>query len=325
MAQENSARSVGSKDLARAAGVSTDTLRHYERLGLLKKPPRTTGGYRLYPPEALNRVLLIRNALVFGFTLQELATVLRVRDMGGAPCRRVAELARDKVEGLDAQIAQLTQLRDSLKSTMEEWEVRLENSPSGSRAGLLETLPQRAVSFGVKKKGGSMKSLLLLCAIASSAFVYGQSGISCPMHEEHMAAADHAAGVDARGDHAMGFSHEKSAHHFLLLANGGAIEVNGNDEATREEIRTHLSHVAQMFAAGDFELPMFIHDTVPPGVPVMKAKRTSISYVFEPTADGGRIRIITSDPDALDAVHQFLAFQIQDHRTGDTKMVKPPA
>ena len=77
-----------------------------------------------------------------------------------------------------------------------------------------------------------------------------------------------------------------------------------------------------MFSAGNFDVPMFIHDKVPPGVPVMKAKQTVISYVFQPTDRGGRVRIVTTDPDALSAVHDFLAFQIQDHRTGDSTAVQ---
>jgi hypothetical protein len=149
-----------------------------------------------------------------------------------------------------------------------------------------------------------------------------------PTQSQHPETTDpHAAAVDARGDHAMGFSHEKSTHHFLLFPDGGAIEVNANnpnDKTTRDEIRMHLSHVAQMFADGNFQVPMFIHDTVPPGVPVMKSKRASISYVFESMDNGGRIRIKTADSDALKAIHQFLAFQIDDHRTGDS-MAVPPA
>jgi MerR family Zn(II)-responsive transcriptional regulator of zntA len=89
-------------------------------LGILKKPPRTEGGYRSYPPEALERVHLIRNALASGFTLRELTTILRVRDAGGAPCQQVAELAREKVRQLEIQITQLTRLRDSLKLTIRE-------------------------------------------------------------------------------------------------------------------------------------------------------------------------------------------------------------
>ena len=147
------------------------------------------------------------------------------------------------------------------------------------------------------------------------------------MHKQQGVSDVHAMGVDARGDHAMGFSHEASAHHFLLLADGGAIEVDvkdQDDKVTRDEIRTHLSHIAQMFTEGNFQVPMFIHDTVPPGVSVMESKRRAISYTFEPTPTGGRVRITTVDKDALEAIHRFLGFQIEDHRTGDSKAVESP-
>lgn len=139
--------------LAKAAGVSTDTLRHYERLGVLKKPPRTDGGYRLYPPEAVDRVLLVRDALASGFTLRELTSILRVRDAGGAPCRQVAELAHEKVNKLDAQIAQLTRLRDSLKLTAKEWDRRLKKTPAFERANLLESLSRGASQKVANTKG----------------------------------------------------------------------------------------------------------------------------------------------------------------------------
>src|SRR5579871_764860 len=94
---------------------------------------------------------------------------------------------------------------------------------------------------------------------------------------------DHEKGVDARGDHMMGFSHEKTTHHFLLLKDGGSIEVSVNDPADAsnlEQIRAHLSHIAKMFASGDFNAPMFIHDQVPPGVPAMKRLHRQIAYKF---------------------------------------------
>jgi DNA-binding transcriptional MerR regulator len=141
-AVRSSKLSFRSGDLAQAAGVSTDTLRHYERLGILKKPPRTDGGYRSYPADALDRVNLIRNALASGFTLRELATILRVRDAGGAPCQQVVEVAREKVRALEIQIAHLTRLRDSLKLTVREWDRRLGQMPAGGRARLLELLPR---------------------------------------------------------------------------------------------------------------------------------------------------------------------------------------
>ena len=82
-------------------GVSTDTLRHYERVGVLAKPLRTRAGYRQYPPEAVLRVRLVRRALSIGFSLAELSRILRTRDRGGAPCREVRELAARKLEQLE--------------------------------------------------------------------------------------------------------------------------------------------------------------------------------------------------------------------------------
>jgi hypothetical protein len=83
-----------------------------------------------------------------------------------------------------------------------------------------------------------------------------------------------AAGVNARGDQGMGFSHQKTTHHFHLLVDGGAIEIHSNeptDAASREAIRQHLAMIAVKFSQGDFAVPMFIHATVPPGVETMKS------------------------------------------------------
>jgi len=173
-----------------------------------------------------------------------------------------------------------------------------------------------------------MKMQLVFFALAIPAVACGQSVTSCPMHDPHEKSAEqHAAAVDSRGDHAMGFSHERSAHHFRILSDGGAIEVDASDAAdtvTRDEIRSHLKHIAEMFASGNFKTPMFIHDVNPPGVPMMESKRDLISYLFEPTPKGGRVVITTADPTARTAIHQFLDFQIDDHRTGDRKGDIPP-
>jgi hypothetical protein len=132
--------------------------------------------------------------------------------------------------------------------------------------------------------------------------------------------ADHHAAVDGRGDHAMGFSHEKTTHHFRLLKDGGAIEVSSNDlkdTDSRDQIRAHLKHIAASFSAGNFEMPMFIHDQVPPGVPVMKRLKGQIKYEVENIPAGGRVRISSANADAVKAVQDFLRFQITDHQTGD--------
>ena len=72
-----------------------------------------------------------------------------------------------------------------------------------------------------------------------------------------------------------------------------------------------------MFSDGNFLIPMFVHSQTPPGVTEMRDKRAEISYTLEELPTGGRVRIITRNPDALNAVHDFLTFQIQDHHTGD--------
>lgn len=90
-----------------------------------------------------------------------------------------------------------------------------------------------------------------------------------------------------------------------------------------QAIRSHLMHIATMFSNGEFSIPMFVHDQVPPGVPVMKDKHAEISYSFEELSAGGRVRIKTTNPDALKAIHQFLRFQIEDHRTGDSADIGP--
>ncbi len=79
----------------------------------------------------------------------------------------------------------------------------------------------------------------------------------------------------------------------------------------------HLAHIATLFAAGDFNIPMLIHDRVPPGVPAMHKFKSAIKYRYEKTWRGGRVHITTSNPDALAAIHEFLCFQITDHQTGD--------
>lgn len=130
-----------------------------------------------------------------------------------------------------------------------------------------------------------------------------------------------AAEVDRRGDHVMGFEHSETAHHFRLTKEGGLIEAEANDPEdaeSRSQIRTHFAHIAEMFAAGDFEAPLLIHAETPPGVAVMKRLRGQIRYEFEPTERGGRVRIRTENSEALVAIHEFLRYQIRDHRTGDS-------
>jgi DNA-binding transcriptional MerR regulator len=148
---------LSSGELADSAGVSRDTLRHYERKGVLPRPLRGQNGYRKYPPEALQRVQLVRRALSVGFTLDELAKVLKVRDAGGAPCEEVRKLAAQKLLNVQDQLRELTALRDDLQETLQDWDARLAGRANGKRANLLESLsvdpkPARRSSNSIKRK-----------------------------------------------------------------------------------------------------------------------------------------------------------------------------
>ena len=137
-------------------------------------------------------------------------------------------------------------------------------------------------------------------------------------HDAHLAAAGE------RGAKAMGFSQTATTHHFILTRDGGVIQVEVNDAAdaeNRDAVRQHLAHIARLFAEGDFNTPMLVHDRVPPGVARMQRLRTEITYEYEETDSGARVRIKTKSTEALAAVHDFLRFHIKDHQTGDSLQV----
>jgi TusA-related sulfurtransferase len=143
----------------------------------------------------------------------------------------------------------------------------------------------------------------------------------CPMHAEHRAQQAHHAVVESHGDQAMGFPQDKTTHHFRMMSDGGAIEVAVNDPSDKpntEAIRSHLLHVTTMFGDGDFSIPMFVHDGVPPGMTTMKLMKSTIHYTYEEMPSGGGVRIESNDPIAVAAIHDFFRFQITDHQTGDT-------
>jgi DNA-binding transcriptional MerR regulator len=132
--------------VALAAGVSADTLRFYERKGVLPPPARSPAGYRVYSPSAVERVRVVRRAMAVGFTLDELARVLRARDKGGVPCREVRAIAARKLEEIEERLRALRAVKRDLKGALEDWDARLARTPSGQQARLLDTLhPAHAV------------------------------------------------------------------------------------------------------------------------------------------------------------------------------------
>ena len=135
----------------------------------------------------------------------------------------------------------------------------------------------------------------------------------------------HQHEVDTNGDKVMGFSHEKTTHHFILQTDGGAIQVDANskdDKESRDQIQGHLGHIAKMFADGNFKAPMLVHSVTPPGTATMAKLKADISYTYEPSVKGGRVVIATRNKEALAAIHEFLRFQIKDHATGDPLTVQ---
>ena len=140
MVQSSGSKTLRSGALAKATGVSSDTIRHYERIGVLPQASRTESGYRLYPAIAVERVLVVQRALRIGFTLAELGEVLKARDAGGAPCRRVYQLAQDKLKGIEADIEALKRTRRYVKSVLCDWEQRIESAGSGQKSHLLYSL-----------------------------------------------------------------------------------------------------------------------------------------------------------------------------------------
>ncbi len=136
---------------------------------------------------------------------------------------------------------------------------------------------------------------ILLGAAIPAGLAAQQGSSSCSAHH----AGSRHEGVDERGDSVMGFDHAKTTHHFILTPSGGVIDVSANDKddvASRDAIRTHLAHIAKMFADGNFDAPMLIHDRVPPGVPEMKRDPKSIRWTYEDTPAGGRVVAVTKNP-----------------------------
>lgn len=135
------------REVARATGVSTDTLRHYEAKGLLRKPARTPAGCRRYSEDAVRQVRLIQRALAVGFSLTELAKVLTERDRGAAPCRSVYAVVSQRLADLDRELEALAELKKDLQGLLREWDAKLSSTPAGGQARLLETLATAPKGF----------------------------------------------------------------------------------------------------------------------------------------------------------------------------------
>jgi MerR family mercuric resistance operon transcriptional regulator len=100
--------------LARASGIGIETIRYYEREGLLQKPPRTESGYRQYSPEIVSRLRFIKHAKDLGFSLKEISELLSLKLHPRSSCARVKKKAEKKIEDIEFRIASLQRMRGVL-------------------------------------------------------------------------------------------------------------------------------------------------------------------------------------------------------------------
>jgi MerR family transcriptional regulator, copper efflux regulator len=130
--------------VAARAGISADTVRHYERLGVIPRAVRTPAGYREYSESALERIRFVRNAVRFGFSLKQIGRFLSARESGRMPCREVRDSAARMAVEMDRQIDEMVAARTEIQQMLREWDQKLDATPAGKPARLLETLTPRS-------------------------------------------------------------------------------------------------------------------------------------------------------------------------------------
>ena len=123
-------------EVARRVGVGVETLRFYERSGLLDRPARTEGGYRLYDDRALKTLEFIKRAQSLGFTLEEIKRIIAESRAGQRPCAEVRETVRRRLAELDEQMAQIRRYRNALATTLKQWDAQ--GFADGDFCGLIE-------------------------------------------------------------------------------------------------------------------------------------------------------------------------------------------
>jgi len=139
-------------------------------------------------------------------------------------------------------------------------------------------------------------------------------------HEEHLRQMQKDEALKHRGALAMGFDQDKTVHHFLLRPTGGLIVVtskDANDAESISQIRTHFREIAGSFGKGTFDKPVATHGELPPGAATMAANASLITYRYDEQVSGAGVMIETTDPATLKAIHDFLRYQIVEHKTGD--------
>lgn len=124
-------------EVAKQTGIGIETLRFYERSGLLDEPVRTEAGYRLYGADALTTLEFIKRAQVLGFTLTEIKRIIRESRTGESPCDEVREIVRQRLTELDERLQQMQLYRDAVAKTLRQWDKT--GKAAGHFCGLIES------------------------------------------------------------------------------------------------------------------------------------------------------------------------------------------
>ena len=142
-------------EVARRTGLGIETLRFYERSGLLGRPARTEGGYRLYSAEELLRLEFIKRAQTLGFTLDEIKRIMAESRAGERPCAEVRTIVRARLTELDERLKQMRQYRKALVRTLQQWDEQ--KQADGHFCGLIEATELDAAKPAVRRPARSKK------------------------------------------------------------------------------------------------------------------------------------------------------------------------
>lgn len=135
-------------------------------------------------------------------------------------------------------------------------------------------------------------------------------------HHQHGTGDSAFSALQERGGRIMRVDQYQSVHRFDALPDGGRIELQSlaGDSADVAQIRRHFGEIHALFVAGDFSTPMAVHATAVPGTGVMAERRSRIRYTLRDLPNGAELRLTTTDPEVVRAIHEFLAFQRGEHR-----------
>lgn len=124
--------------LAKLSGVKPDTIRFYERSGLLPKPSRTASGYRVYDDAALSRMRFIRKAQSLGFSLDEIRRIMSLRGQGKETCRCVIAIAEATLAETEAKLQELSKFKQTLTTNLTRWKQKTRGPIAAEFCALIE-------------------------------------------------------------------------------------------------------------------------------------------------------------------------------------------